>query len=140
MKKASFEFVDDSPALMAASIAAEALQLSLTGDVAGALTLLRAARENGPLDESALSLLFNLLHDSGPTDEALAACGEGLALAKRPITTSTWHLRRGLLHLEAGHRNDAVKDLTMVLKLKASEDHRAQAQKALLRAAELPKS
>ncbi|MDP2341453.1 MAG: hypothetical protein Q8O67_10865 [Deltaproteobacteria bacterium] len=125
---------------MAASIAAEALQLSLVGDVAGALALLRAARENAPLDEAALGLLFKLLGDAGPTDEVLALCAEGLALAKRPITTSTWHLRRGLLHLEARRRADAVKDLMVVLKLKVSDDQRAEAQKALLRAAELPKA
>ena len=122
------------------SIAAEALELSRVGDVAGALVLLRAARSNGPLDESALSLLFNFLHDTGPSDELLAVCGEGLALAKRPITTSTWHLRRGLLHLESNAKDAAVKDLLVVLKLKVSDDHRARAQKGLLRAAELPKA
>ena len=124
---------------MAGSVAAEALQLSLVGDVVGALALLRAARDNGPLDESALSLLFNLLHDGGPSAEVIAVCGEGLALAKRPIAVSTWHLRRGLLHIEARRREEAVKDLLVVLKLKVSEDHRARAQKALLQAAELPK-
>lgn len=125
---------------MAASISSEALHLSQMGDVAGALRLLRSARDNAPLDESALSLIFSLLHDSGPTDEVFAVCGEGLALAKRVITTSTWHLRRGLLHIEAGHRSEAVKDLMTVLKLKASEDQRALAQKLLVRAAELPKA
>ncbi len=132
---------------MPASIAFEALQLSLGGDVAGALALLRAAQENAPLDESALSLLFKLLYDVGPSDEAftvspelLAVCTAGLVLAKRPIAMSTWHLRRGLLHLAGGQRVDAVKDLLAVLKLQASVDHRDQAQKALLRAAGLPKA
>ena len=125
---------------MSGSVAGEALQLSLVGDVAGALALLRAARENGPLDEAALSLLFSLLKDTGPSDENMAVCAEGLALAKRPITTSTWHLRRGLLHLEAARRADAVKDLMVVLKLRCSEDQRAEANKALLKAADLPKT
>ena len=124
---------------MTASVAVEALQLSLVGDVDGALALLRAARDNAPLDESALSLLFNLLHDAGPSDEALAVCAEGLQLAARPIATSTWHLRRGLLHVEAHNRTGAVADLMAVIKQRASKDHEVQAQKALLRAAELPK-
>lgn len=125
---------------MTGSVATEALQLSLKGDVAGALALLRAARENSPLDESALSLLFKLLQESGATDEVITVCEEGLALAKRPVAKATWHLRRGLLLIEAKNRDAAVKDLMAVLKLKASEDHTAQAQKALLAAAQLPKA
>lgn len=122
------------------SVASEALQLSLRGDVDGALSLLRAARENAPLDESALSLLFNLLQDLGVSDEVIAVCGEGLERAKRPVAKSTWHLRRGLLLIEGKNRDGAVKDLLAVLKLKASEDHTTQAQKALLAAAQLPKA
>ena len=125
---------------MSGSVAAEALQLSLKGDVEGALGLLRAARENAPLDDSALSLLFNLLHDLGVSDEVIAVCGEGLERAKRPVQKSAWHLRRGLLFIEGKNRDGAVKDLMAVLKLKASEDHTAQAQKALLAAAQLPKA
>jgi len=124
------------------SIAAEALQLSLVGNVAGALELLREARKNAPLDESALSLLFNLTHDVRPVeadDEIIAVCTEGLALAKRPVSKSSWHLRRGLLLTEAGDRDGAVKDLLAVLKLKASEDHTTQANKALLAAAQMKK-
>lgn len=126
-----------------ASIAAEALQLSLVGNVAGALELLREARKNAPLDESALSLLFNLTHDVRPVDvdhEIIEVCTEGLALAKRPVSKSSWHLRRGLLLLEAGARDPAVKDLLAVLKLKASDDHTTQANKALLVAAQMKKT
>lgn len=139
---------DRISAQFAGSIAGEALKLSLTGDVAGALALLRAARENGPLDESALSLLFSLLHDQGPSDEVFAVCADAIERAEqaqaagkvrgKPITRSTWHLRRGLLHVEGRNREDAVRDLLLVLKLKASDDHTAQAQKALLAAAQLP--
>ncbi len=125
---------------MSGSVAVEALQLSLKGDVAGALALLRAARENAPLDESALSLLFKLLQDVGVSDEVIAVCDEGLGNAQRPVAKSTWHLRRGLLHIEGRNRDGAVKDLMAVLKLKASADHTAQAQKALLAAAALPKA
>jgi hypothetical protein len=122
---------------MTGSVAAEAVQLSLNGDVAGALALLRQARENAPLDEAALSLLFNLLHDLGPTDEVFAVCSEGLALAQRPVARSSWHLRRGLLAVEGARRTEAVNDLMAVLKLKASDDHVAQAQMARLAAAQL---
>lgn len=132
------------------SIASEALQLSLTGDIDGALALLRAARENAPLDQSALSLMFKLLQDRGPGDEVFDVCAAGIELAEqaraagvavsrgKPITRSTWHLRRGLLHVEGRNREEAVRDLLLVLKLKASDDHTAQAQKALLAAAQLP--
>lgn len=116
--------------------------MSRTGDVVGAIALLRAARENGPLDEPATSLLFNLLQDA-PDDEGhgerLALCEHGLSLAKRPVTRSSWHLRRGTLHVERRDRAAALVDLQMVLKLKASEDHTAQAQKALLAVAAMPK-
>jgi hypothetical protein len=126
----------------AASIALQALSLSRQGDVAGAIALLRQARDNGPLDEPATSLLFNLLHDA-PDDEGhgerLALCEHGLALAKRPVTRSSWHLRRGALHVERHDRAAALADLQMVLKLKASDDHTAQAQKALLVVATMPK-
>jgi hypothetical protein len=124
------------------SIALEALSLSRTGDVAGAIALLRAARDNGPLDEPATSLLFNLLQDA-PDDEGhgerLALCEQGLSQAKRPLTRSSWHLRRGTLHVERHDRAGALADLQTVLKLKASEDHTAQAQKALLAVAAMPK-
>jgi hypothetical protein len=124
------------------SVALEALSLSRSGDVGGAVALLRAARANGPLDEPATSLLFNLVQDA-PDDEGhgerLALCDDGLSLAKRPVTRSSWHLRRGLLHVERADRAAALVDLQAVLKLKASEDHTAQAQKALLVVATLPK-
>ena len=125
---------------MAGSIAAEALQLSITGNVEGALGLLRAARSNGPLDESALSLLFSLLHDRRPVDdEVIVICAEGLALAVRPVAKSAWHLRRGLLLVDAEDGAGAAKDLLAVLKLRASDDHVTQANRALLAAAQLKK-
>jgi len=119
----------------AGSVALEALALSRAGDTAGAVALLRGARDNGPLDEPATSLLFNLLQDATDDDdraERLSLCDHGLALAKRPVTRSSWHLRRGTLHVERQDRAAALADLQMVLRLKASEDHTAQAQRALL--------
>jgi hypothetical protein len=128
-------------ATAAGNVALEALALSRAGDVAGALALLRAARDNGPLDEAATSLLFNLLQDIADDEdfaERLALCDHGLSLALRPVTRSSWHLRRGTLHLAARHRAGALADLQAVLRLKASDDHTTQAQKALLAVAELP--
>lgn len=116
--------------------------MSRTGDVKGALALLRSARANGPLDEPATSLLFNLLQDAADDDghgERLELCAHGLSFSKRPVTRSSWHLRRGLLHVERQDRTAALGDLQMVLKLKASDDHTAQAQKALLAVAAMPK-
>lgn len=121
------------------SLALEAVAMARTGDVAGALAVLRAARDNGPLDEPATSLLFNLLQDVGDDEdlgERLALCDHGLSIAKRPLARSSWHLRRGTLHLAARDRAAALADLQAVLRLKASEDHTAQAQKALLAVAQ----
>jgi hypothetical protein len=124
------------------SVALEALSMSRGGDVAGAVALLRAARDNAPLDEPATSLLFNLLQDAADDEghgERLALCHHGLRLATRPVTRSSWHLRRGTLHVERGDRAAALVDLQMVLKLKASDDHTAQAHKALLAVATMAK-
>lgn len=123
------------------SIALEALTLARTGDIRGALALLRAARDNGPLDEAATSLMFNLLHDAGDDEslsERIALCAHGLTLAQRPVTRSSWHLRRGTLHLAARRRGEALADLQAVLKLNASEDHTTEARKGLLAVAQLP--
>lgn len=121
-------------------MALAALELSRTGDRAGAITLLREAATNAPLDEAATSLLFTLLGDRGDDiddgDEQLALCERGLSLAKRPITQSTWHLRRGLLLLQRGDVA-ALKDLQRVLSLKASDDHGEQARASLLEVAKL---
>jgi hypothetical protein len=108
----------------------------------GALALLRAARDNGPLDEPATSLLFNLQQDAADDEghgERLALCDHGLRLATRPVTRSSWHLRRGTLHAERGDRAAALVDLQMVLKLKASDEHAAQAHKPLLAVATMTK-
>ncbi len=122
------------------SVALEAVALSRTGDSAGAIALLRGARDNGPLDEAATSLLFTLLgcrgDDIDDVDEQLALCEQGLALAKRPLTQSTWHLRRGLLLLQRAD-GAALKDLQRVLSLKASDDHLERARASLLEVATL---
>ena len=112
----------------------DALQMSRSGDVEGAVKLLRAVPV---MNEAHLSLLFQLVTMRDVPDEALEIAGKALALAKLPIATSTWALRRGLIHLEKGHRDDALKDLQLVLKLRASEEHQVQARQALLRVAAL---
>lgn len=123
-----------------ASVVLEALELSKAGDRDGAIGLLRAAQDAGPLDEPCTSLLFTLLGDRGDhhddSDEQLQLCEHGLSLAKRPLAQSTWHLRRGLLLLA---RNDAgaLKDLQRVLSLKASDDHTERARSSLLQVASL---
>jgi hypothetical protein len=123
------------------SIAVEALALSRTGDVVGAVALLRMARDNAPLDEAATSLLFNLLQDTQDADdERQALCDHGLSIAIRPVTRSSWHLRRGQLSIARGDRAGALTDLQMVLKMGASEDHTAQAHKALLTVASMAKA
>jgi hypothetical protein len=134
---------DDDAPRGRGSVALEALALSRRGDVVGAIALLRVARDNGPLDEPATSLLFNLLQDVADDEdfaERLALCDHGLQLAQRPLTRSSWWLRRGMLHVAAGNRAAALADLQAVLRTKASDDHTAQAQKALLTVAQMPGS
>ena len=111
----------------------DALRLSRSGDVEGAIALLRA----DPVTHA--TLLFQLLTKNGVCDEAIELAGRALDDAKQPIARSTWALRRGLAYVERGKRNEAVKDLQLVLKLKANDGHVEQARVALLRAAELPK-
>lgn len=115
----------------------DALHLSRSGDVEGAVALLREARARGTAKEAHLSLLFQLVTLREASDEALEIAGAALALARLPIGKSTWALRRGLVHLDKGHRDDALKDLQLVLKLRASEEHQDQARQALLRVAAL---
>lgn len=126
------------------SIALEALALSRTGDRDAAITLLITARDNGPLDEPATSLLFTLLGDRGDDidDDGLRVelCEHALTIVARPIQQSTWHLRRGLLRLGRREGALALADLQRVLSLKASDDHTEQARAGLLQvAALLPK-
>lgn len=124
-----------------ASVVLEALELSKAGDRDGAIALLRAARDAGPLDEPCTSLLFTLLGDRGDhfddRDEQLQLCAHGLSLAKRPLAQSTWHLRRGLLLLATNDGPGALKDLQRVLSLKASDDHTERARASLLQVASM---
>lgn len=105
----------------------DALNLSRQGDVDGAIRILRAIE---PKSEAHWSLLWQLAPD---LDVANAGC----ALAKTPIARSTWALRRGLLHLDARRKQPALADLQTVLKLRANDDHQAQARTALLQVATL---
>ena len=109
------------------------------GDLEGAIDVLRRfIGEGRAVTNAHFSLLFQLLTLRAPTaNEALEVAGAGLAQAQVPITKSTWALRRGLIHLEQGRRADALADLLLVLKLRASEDQQSQARKALLRVAAL---
>jgi hypothetical protein len=123
------------------SIALEALGLSRGGDREGAIALLLTARDNGPLDEPATSLLFTLLGDRGDDvddhDLRLELCEHALTLVTRPMQRSTWHLRRGLLHIERREGARALADLQRVLALKACDDHLEQARALLLQVAAL---
>lgn len=126
------------------SIALEALGLSRTGDRDGAITLLLAARDNAPLDETSTSLLFTLLGDRGDDVDdhglRIELCEHALTLVTRPMPRSTWLLRRGLMRLKRREAALALADLQSVLGLKASNDHLEQARAALLQvAALLPK-
>jgi predicted neuraminidase len=122
-----------------ASVVMEALELAKAGDSAGAIAMLRAAQDAGPLDEPCTSLLFTLLGDRGDhfddSDDQLALCEHGLSLARRPLAQSTWHLRRGLLLLAKNDGAGALKDLQRVLSLKASDDHTERARSSLLQVA-----
>lgn len=118
------------------SVLEDALRLSREGDVDGAARLLRDARAAGPLPDAALTLLFQLVT---PDDEAVALAGEGVDGARTDLARSGWALRRGLLHLARAHRDMALADLQLVMKLKAHEGHVDQARVALLRVAQLPK-
>jgi hypothetical protein len=105
----------------------DALDLSRRGDVDAAIRVLRDVTSKG---EAHWSLLWQLAPD---LDVANAGCG----LAKTPIAQSTWALRRGLLHLEHKRKKEALADLQLVLKLRASDDHQTQARAALLQVAAL---
>ncbi len=122
----------------------EALALSKAGDSAGAIVLLLQARENAPLDEAATALLFTLLGDRGDDIDddplRLALCHEGGTLARRPLQQSTWHLRRGLMHLTRREPKEALADLQRVLSLRASPDHLERARAGLLEVAALSPS
>ena len=117
----------------------DALQLSRAGDVAGAVSLLRGVRAGGVATNAHLSLLFALVTMNDAADEALEIAGAAFHLAKLPIARSTWALRRGLIYLDKGHRDHALKDLQLVLNLRASEEQHTQALQALLRVAALKK-
>ncbi len=117
----------------------DALALSRDGDVAGAADVLRQAQRAGPLPDAALSLLFQLVTKTAPTDEGLAVATTALEAATTPRARSQWAVRRGLLRVERGDRAGALADLQWVMKLKANEGHVEQARAALLRVAALPK-
>ena len=122
----------------------EALALSKAGDSAGAIVLLLQARENAPLDEAATALLFTLLGYRGVDIDddpiRLDLCHEGVTLARRPLQQSTWHLRRGLMHLTRREPKEALADLQRVLSLRASPDHLERARAGLLEVAALSPS
>lgn len=112
-----------------------ALTLSQAGDVDGALTLLDGLAADGPYDKDAESLRFMLLLRRHRSDDALAVASRSLSQPLETLARSTWHLRRGLLHLEHDRPLPALEDLQEVLKLRASPDHEAQARQGLLQVA-----
>lgn len=112
----------------------EALGRSQAGDVDGALALLEAIAADG-YDAQAEGFRFLLLLQKGRSDDAVAVCTRSLAEPLEPLARSTWLLRRGMLHLEWERPVEALDDLQEVLRLRASEDHEAQARQALLKVA-----
>jgi hypothetical protein len=122
------------------SILDEALRLSREGDVDGAANLLREARAaQGALNDAQASLLFQLVTKLDATDEGLEIASAALLTARSPLAKSQWAMRRGLLHIERGDREEALADLQVVMKLKANEGHVDQARAALLKVAQLAK-
>lgn len=127
------------------SLVFQALSFSQNGKRGEAVAILRAARDAGPLDDAATSLLFALLGegtgqevvdiDDDDHDERLELCDHALGLSPKPLLRSTWLLRRGLVHLERKDAKGAVLDLQGVLRLAASPTHEQSARAALLRAA-----
>jgi len=117
----------------------QALAHARRGEVDEALAILRREEREGRADERLLTLLFALLSARERNGEALEVAGVALARVTAPVARSTWALRRGLLHLAAKARAEALADLQLVLTLRANEGHQEQARKALSLVAALPK-
>lgn len=113
----------------------EALQLSQTGDVDGALRVLEDAGEEGALSADGLGLQFMLLMRAGRSDEALDVCTVSIERFDKPLARSTWLLRRGLMYVDRERKRPALDDLQRVIMLDASDDHQRTAREALLRLA-----
>ncbi|MFZ9889520.1 MAG: hypothetical protein ACO3JL_18650 [Myxococcota bacterium] len=114
-----------------------ALGLAQAGDAEAALAALEEATPSESMDFDEEGLRFVLLQRLGREDDVITLIARVLAQPMLPLSKSTWHLRRGLLHLSAQRAQLALQDLQEVLKLAACPDHEEQARLALLRAAEL---
>jgi hypothetical protein len=121
------------------TILQEALALARAGDVDGAIALLREARSTRALSDGERTLFFQFLGARALLDEALEVATEAVEVGGTTLMRSNWTLRRGLLFLELAQRDDALKDLLLVQKLKANEGHLEQARAALLKVAQLPR-
>lgn len=109
-----------------------ALSLSREGDVDGALEILNRLADEGALSLEGESLRFLLLRRKGLDEDALKVASACLEAATEPLARSTWALRKGLLCVELQRKKEALGALQEVLRLRASEDHEAQARRALL--------
>jgi predicted TPR repeat methyltransferase len=103
--------------------------MSRDGDVVGAVALLESEADLGL---EGLGLLYMLVQRLGDTTRALACADRALTMAADDLPRSTWELRRGLCSLQLGQRADALAALQAVLRLRASDDHVAQAHQGLL--------
>ena len=110
-----------------------ALAASRAGDARGALALLLDEDGPPPEDEAELSLIFMLLKRLGELSRALDIATTCLERATSPEAQSTWHLRRGLLHIDADQRDAALADLQAVLRLGVNPHHCAQVRASLAR-------
>lgn len=113
-----------------------ALGLAQAGEAEAALAALCEEGNEEPVDLDVEGLKYILLQRLGRDDGVLDLISKVLVHPLPPLARSTWHLRRGLLHLEARRPHPALQDLQEVLRLAASHEHEEQARAAMLRAAE----
>jgi hypothetical protein len=113
-----------------APILQQAVELSRTGDIEGALKLLLEHDE--PLDdEHSQAFVYLMLKSRPDLDDALALVNKKIEGAQSEEQTSLWTLRRGLLYLDRDDKMRAMVDLNQVARKEVNPDHADQARRAL---------
>lgn len=113
-----------------APILQQAVELSRTGDIEGALKLLLESGEALD-DEHSESFVYLLLKSRPDLDDALTLVNKKLEAAEGEEQKSLWMLRRGLLYLDRDDKMRAMVDLNMVARKDVNPDHADQARRAL---------